>query len=86
MSTLQRDPRERVQILDEDGRVLDGAEVPDIPEADLLGMYRDMKLARHFDQRAVSLQRQGRMWTYPPLSGQEGAQIGSAFALDPDDD
>jgi len=49
-------------------------------------MYRSMKLARHFDQRAVSLQRQGRMGTYPPLSGQEGAQIGSAFALDPDED
>jgi pyruvate dehydrogenase E1 component alpha subunit len=85
MSTLQRDPRERVQILDEDGSVLDGAEVPDIPEADLLGMYRDMKLARHFDQRAVSLQRQGRMGTYPPLSGQEGAQVGSVHALDDDD-
>ncbi|MFB6165806.1 MAG: pyruvate dehydrogenase (acetyl-transferring) E1 component subunit alpha, partial [Haloarculaceae archaeon] len=37
--------------------------------------------ARHFDQRAVSLQRQGRMGTYPPLSGQEAAQVGSAFAL-----
>jgi pyruvate dehydrogenase E1 component alpha subunit len=85
MSTLQRDPREQVRILDEDGRVLDGAEVPDIPEDELLGMYRDMKLARHFDQRAVSLQRQGRMGTYPPLSGQEGAQVGSAYALGEDD-
>jgi pyruvate dehydrogenase E1 component alpha subunit len=85
MSTLQRDPREQVQVLDEDGRVLDGAEVPDIDDDDLLGMYRDMKLARHFDQRAVSLQRQGRMGTYPPLSGQEGAQVGSAYALDDED-
>jgi pyruvate dehydrogenase E1 component alpha subunit len=40
-----------------------------------------MRLARHFDTRAVNLQRQGRMGTYPPLSGQEAAQAGSALAL-----
>jgi pyruvate dehydrogenase E1 component alpha subunit len=81
MSTLQRDPRDRVQVLDDDGRVVDGAEVPDLDDDDLVEMYRNMRLARHFDERAVSLQRQGRMGTYPPLSGQEGAQIGSAAAL-----
>jgi pyruvate dehydrogenase E1 component alpha subunit len=85
MSTLQRDPRDRVQVLDEDGRVVDGAEVPDLEDDTLIEMYRQMRLARHFDQRAVSLQRQGRMGTYPPLSGQEGAQVGSAAALDPQD-
>ncbi|MFC6724219.1 pyruvate dehydrogenase (acetyl-transferring) E1 component subunit alpha [Halobium palmae] len=83
MSTLQRDPGDRVQVLDENGEVV--GDVPDLPEEDLVGMYRDMKLARHFDQRAVSLQRQGRMGTYPPLSGQEGAQIGSVYALDEHD-
>jgi pyruvate dehydrogenase E1 component alpha subunit len=85
MSILQRDPRDRVQILDEDGRVVDGAEVPNLDDDSLIEMYRQMRLARHFDQRAVSLQRQGRMGTYPPLSGQEGAQVGSAAALDPQD-
>jgi pyruvate dehydrogenase E1 component alpha subunit len=85
VSVLERDPRERVQVLDEDGRVVDGATVPDLSESELVEMYRSMKLARHFDQRAVSLQRQGRMGTYPPLSGQEGAQIGSAMALDDQD-
>ncbi|MFC6719522.1 pyruvate dehydrogenase (acetyl-transferring) E1 component subunit alpha [Natrialbaceae archaeon GCM10025810] len=85
MSTLQRDPRERVQVLDENGRVREGATVPDLTEDDLVGMYEHMRLARHFDERAVSLQRQGRMGTYPPLSGQEGSQIGSAYALDEED-
>ncbi|MFB6172459.1 MAG: pyruvate dehydrogenase (acetyl-transferring) E1 component subunit alpha [Haloarculaceae archaeon] len=85
MSTLQRDPREQVQVLDESGQVRDGAEVPDLSDDELVAMYRDMVLARRFDQRAVSLQRQGRMGTYPPLSGQEGAQIGSAHALDEPD-
>ncbi|MHC3437008.1 pyruvate dehydrogenase (acetyl-transferring) E1 component subunit alpha [Natrialbaceae archaeon A-gly3] len=85
MSTIQRDPRDRVQILDDAGRVLEGTEVPDLTEEELLEMYEQMKLARHFDQRAVSLQRQGRMGTYPPLSGQEGSQIGSAHALEDED-
>jgi pyruvate dehydrogenase E1 component alpha subunit len=85
MSTLQRDPRDRVQVLDEDGNVVDGADVPDLDDDTLVEMYRQMRLARHFDQRAVSLQRQGRMGTYPPLSGQEAAQIGSATALDEQD-
>jgi pyruvate dehydrogenase E1 component alpha subunit len=82
VSTLQRDPREQVQVLDEDGQVRDGADVPDLADEELVEMYRVMKLGRHFDERAVSLQRQGRMGTYPPLSGQEGAQVGSAMALD----
>ncbi|NHN45994.1 pyruvate dehydrogenase (acetyl-transferring) E1 component subunit alpha [Halostella sp. JP-L12] len=85
MSTLQHDPQDRVQVLDDAGRVLDDAEVPDLSDEELVEMYREMRLARRFDQRAVSLQRQGRMGTYPPLSGQEGAQIGSAHALDEDD-
>jgi pyruvate dehydrogenase E1 component alpha subunit len=85
MSTLQRDPGDRVQILDEDGQVRENATVPDLDDDTLVEMYRQMKLARHFDQRAVSLQRQGRMGTYPPLSGQEGAQIGSIHAIAEDD-
>jgi pyruvate dehydrogenase E1 component alpha subunit len=85
MSILQRDPRDQVQVLDEDGKVVDGADVPDLDEEALVEMYRNMRLARHFDQRAVSLQRQGRMGTYPPLSGQEGAQVGSATALQEQD-
>jgi pyruvate dehydrogenase E1 component alpha subunit len=56
---------------------------PGIAESDLLGMYRAMVEARLFDQRMVSLQRQGRIGTYAPLSGQEAAQVGPVFALDP---
>ncbi len=85
VSTLQHDPGERVQVLDDAGRVRDDADVPDIDDDELVEMYKEMRLARHFDQRAVSLQRQGRMGTYPPLSGQEGAQVGSAHALGEDD-
>ncbi len=85
VSVLQRDPGDRVQVLDDTGRVLEDAEVPDLDDETLIEMYAQMRLARRFDERAVSLQRQGRMGTYPPLSGQEGAQVGSAHALGDDD-
>lgn len=85
LSLLHRDPADRVQILDEDGQVRDGATVPDLTDDELVALYREMKLGRHFDQRAVSLQRQGRMGTYPPMAGQEGAQVASAHALADDD-
>ncbi|ESP87947.1 pyruvate dehydrogenase (acetyl-transferring) E1 component subunit alpha [Candidatus Halobonum tyrrellensis] len=84
MSTLERDPREgEVRVLDENGDVVGDA--PDLSAEELLAMYRQMKLARRFDTRAVSLQRQGRMGTFPPMSGQEGAQVASAMALADDD-
>jgi pyruvate dehydrogenase E1 component alpha subunit len=74
-----------VRVIDENGELVDGAEEPDLEDDEFVEMYRHMRLARHFDERAVSLQRQGRVGTYPPLSGQEGAQIGSAMALGDDD-
>ncbi|WP_418281281.1 pyruvate dehydrogenase (acetyl-transferring) E1 component subunit alpha [Halorubrum sp. DTA98] len=83
MSVFERAYDDPVRVLDEDGEVV--GDVPDLTDEELVEMYRYMKLVRHFDGRAVSLQRQGRMGTYPPLSGQEGAQIGSAFALADDD-
>ena len=85
LSTLQRDPGEVVGVIDEDGQVREGATVPDLSDEKFVEMYHDLKLGRHYDKRAVSLQRQGRMGTYPPMSGQEGAQVGSAHALDDGD-
>ena len=69
------------RVIDGDGAVLPGATVPPLDDDELLAIYREMRLARHLDERAVSLQRQGRMGTYPPMAGQEAAQVGSAHAL-----
>jgi pyruvate dehydrogenase E1 component alpha subunit len=74
-----------VQILDADGRVLPGAAVPDLSDERLLAMYEDLVLARRFDQRAITLQRQGRIATYAPMTGQEGSQVATSHALDEDD-
>ncbi len=44
-----------------------------------------MLLARAFDERCLTLQRQGRIGFYVPAMGQEAAQIGCGWALDPAD-
>ncbi|WP_423723964.1 pyruvate dehydrogenase (acetyl-transferring) E1 component subunit alpha [Arthrobacter caoxuetaonis] len=68
----------------------DGTRVPDelydhwVDDVDaevLRGLYRDMVLVRRIDTEATSLQRQGELGLWPPLLGQEAAQIGSARAL-----
>jgi len=77
--------RTEEQILDENGRLLEGKEPPDLSDDVFVDMYRQMRLCRQFDRRAVSLQRQGRMGTYSTMLAHEGALIGSEFALRDDD-
>ncbi len=72
-----------LQILDPAGNLV--GDPPNLEEKDLLEMYRFMALARRFDRRAMALQRQGRLGTFPPGEGQEATQVGSAFALGPHD-
>jgi pyruvate dehydrogenase E1 component alpha subunit len=64
----------------EDGEFV-GAEQPMSDELALEG-YRVMVRGRRFDERSVSLQRQGRMVTLAPGIGQEAATVGAAMAVD----
>jgi pyruvate dehydrogenase E1 component alpha subunit len=82
---LTRPPDDRIQVLDSDGSVVHADLVPDLSDETLVGMYRDMRFCRRFDERAISLQRQGKIGTYSSLAGQEGAQIGSTYALSDED-
>ena len=82
---LSRTPDDTVQVLDSEGAVVAPDLVPDLADETLVAMYRDMRFSRRFDERAVKLQRQGRLGTYAPLAGQEGSQIGSTYALSPED-
>jgi 2-oxoisovalerate dehydrogenase E1 component alpha subunit len=52
---------------------------------ELLALYRDMVVVRRLDAEATALQRQGELALWPPLLGQEAAQIGSARMLRADD-
>lgn len=68
-----------VQVLAPDGKVV-GAP-PQLGDDDLRTLYRKMVVGRVFDQRMLNLQRQGRIGTYAPVSGQEAAQVGATSAL-----
>ncbi len=75
---------EHLQVLDDEGNV-DVELEPQIPVEQLKEMYRVMVLGRAYDRKAMSLQRQGRFYTYLPVEGQEACQIGSCFALEKED-
>jgi len=75
---------EALSILDENGRVDSGLE-PKIDDEMLIRIYRTMLLGRRFDERLLQLQRQGRIGTFPPISGQEAAQVGAVAAIRPED-
>jgi len=78
------DKVEYLSILDENGE-LDTDLEPDISEEILLKLHRSMVLGRKFDERLLNLQRQGRIGTFPPTSGQEAAHLGTAAVLEPSD-
>jgi pyruvate dehydrogenase E1 component alpha subunit len=71
---------ERLEILDTEGRV-DVDLMPEIDPSRIRDLYRDMVLMRTFDGKALKLQRQGRMGTWPPIKGQEAVQAGVALAM-----
>jgi pyruvate dehydrogenase E1 component alpha subunit len=73
-----------IQILDKDGNVDEELE-PEIPDADLVDLYRTMVKSRKFDERRMKLQRQGRIGTFAPSQGQEAAQLGIVYAIGDDD-
>ncbi|WP_435094056.1 thiamine pyrophosphate-dependent enzyme [Halorubrum sp. N11] len=69
------------RVLGPDGTPLPDATVPDLSDERFRAIYRDLVTTRRFDERAVSLQRQGRIGTYAPCAGQEGSAVGSTHAL-----
>ncbi|HXQ92786.1 MAG TPA: thiamine pyrophosphate-dependent dehydrogenase E1 component subunit alpha [Nitrososphaerales archaeon] len=52
---------------------------------DLLQIYRTMLLTRAFDNKVLSLQRQGRLGAYISCTGEEASIVPSAYALKKDD-
>jgi len=73
-----------IQFMDPEGKV-DESAVKNIPESDMLKMYRLMVFTRLWNSKALSLQRQGRLGTLASVRGQEASNIGMGFALGPDD-
>lgn len=69
----------------------DGLEQHDRPppeeltEKDLVAVYRSLVILRTFDERAVSLQRQGRLGTYAMYWGEEATHAGPLHACNDTD-
>ena len=80
-----RPAEEMVQILDEEGALLPGAEPPAIPDERLRELYRTMCLLRAIDLRLEGLQRMGRIGFFGSARGQEASVVGSGAALEPSD-
>jgi len=78
-----------LQLLAENGSRVPSLEfdpwVRDIGAAELGALYDDLVVVRRIDTEATALQRQGELGLWPPLIGQEAAQVGSARALREDD-
>ena len=84
LKTVESFEVKRLEILSEDGKV-DAALDPKLPREQLLKIYALMTLARVFDDRAIKLQRQGRLGTYPQIIGQEATQCVPPLTLQPKD-
>ena len=74
---------ELFRIIDDEGDVI--GEDPGLDDDILKDMFWWMLYGRMADEKAIKLQRQGRLGTYAPGKGQEAAQVGSAVAMNNED-
>ena len=75
------------RVMDESGALLPGAALePELTQEVILAAYRTMVRAWVMDTLFYDSQRQGRISFYLTSYGEEGAVVGSALALQPDDD
>ncbi|RMG12321.1 MAG: 3-methyl-2-oxobutanoate dehydrogenase [Planctomycetota bacterium] len=71
-----------IAVLDEEGRPLPGAELPELADERLIELYGTMCLLRAIDRRLEGLQRMGRIGFFGSARGQEAAVIGSGAAFE----
>lgn len=70
-----------LQVMDDDGKIVAPALKPELTDEEVLEAYKFMQFERTADLMAVSYQRQGRMYTYPPNLGQEGIHAAMAKVM-----
>ena len=77
---IDESPRQDMfQVLDPNGQVV-GA-IPNLADNQLIELYRQLIRTRIFDERALQLQRTGRLPSYYPCAGQE-AHVAIPMALE----
>lgn len=83
--SVKLQPIEMLKVLSPEGKIINEDMVPDLTDDQLREIMRRMVFTRAWDKRAVSLQRQGRLGFYAPVSGQEASMIASEFATQKED-
>jgi len=73
-----------IQLLDSTGQLQQGCDKRLLDKSILLSFYKTMLRTRTFDQKAINLQRTGKLGTYASSLGQEaiGAALAQAMAKD----
>ncbi|KAF4590032.1 hypothetical protein EYR40_009573 [Pleurotus pulmonarius] len=74
------------RVLDGVGKPLEGAELPEIDRVFARKIYEHMQLLPTLDTVLYNVQRQGKISFYVSLHGEEATIIGSAAALEMDDE
>ncbi|GBE89687.1 branched-chain alpha-keto acid dehydrogenase E1-alpha subunit [Sparassis crispa] len=74
------------RVLDGEGKVFEDAEIPEVDETLARKMYENMVQLPIIDNLLYNVQRQGKISFYMTSYGEEAALIGSAAALEPDDE
>jgi len=72
---------EYLQILNEEGELDTRLAKNTLTDDDVVFLFEQMSLVRHYDEIAFKLQRSGRMGTYPQNKGQEAAAAGAGLAV-----
>ncbi len=78
------DSLELRRVLDDDGKVVAGAKVPEVSEKELLRLFETMLMVRVVDERMMRIQRQGKLGFYMKSLGEEATHM-SVFPLRDDD-
>ena len=70
-----------LKILQQDGTVYDGAELPELDQELATKTYKALAFHRTLDERMIASQRQGRLSFYMAALGEEATSVGAAAGL-----
>ena len=71
-----------IQVMNEQGEIVnESLRPPELTDEKIRELYEKMLFIKIADQKALNMQRQGRMGTYPSVRGQEAIQIASTTLL-----
>ena len=76
---------ETLQVLNNDGEVVNPDLMPDLSDDQYVDLYKQMLWSRVLGDRSTKLNRQGRLGFFAPTAGEEASQMGTSAAMDKGD-